>query len=47
MIEELENDDLVPENPLFKKIFYDVKDNLGNENFLTPGNILFTMPIPK
>ncbi len=33
MIDELENDDLVPENPLFKKIFYEVKNNLGNENF--------------
>lgn len=33
MIEELENDDLVPENPLFRKIFYDVKENIKNENF--------------
>lgn len=33
MIEELENDDLVPENPLFRKIFYDVKENLDNKNF--------------
>jgi len=33
MIEELENDDLVPENPLFQKIFYEVKDNLGNGQF--------------
>jgi DNA primase len=33
MIDELENDDLVPENPLFRKIFYEVKDNLDNENF--------------
>jgi DNA primase len=33
MIDELENDDLVPENPLFRKIFYDVKNNLDNENF--------------
>lgn len=33
MIDELENDDLVPENPLFRKIFFDVKANLNNENF--------------
>ena len=33
MIEELENDDLVSENVLFQKIFYDVKDNLENEEF--------------
>jgi DNA primase len=33
MIEELENDDLIPENPLFQKIFYEVKDNLGNGQF--------------
>ncbi|WP_372950171.1 DNA primase [Mariniphaga sp.] len=33
MIDELENDDLVPENPLFRKIFYEVKENLDNENF--------------
>lgn len=33
MVEELENDDLVPENPLFRKIFYDVKSHLDNENF--------------
>ncbi len=33
MIDELENDDLVPENPLFQKIFYEVKDNLGNGQF--------------
>jgi len=33
MIEELENDDLIPENPLFQKIFYEVKNNLGNGQF--------------
>jgi DNA primase len=33
MIDELENDDLVPENPLFRKIFYEVKNNLDNESF--------------
>jgi DNA primase len=33
MIEELENEDLVPENPLFRKIFYELKENLDNENF--------------
>lgn len=33
MVEEMENDDLVPENSLFRKIFYEVKDNLDNENF--------------
>ncbi len=33
MIEELENDDLVSENALFRKIFYDVKDNLENDQF--------------
>jgi DNA primase len=33
MVEELENDDLVPENELFRKIFYDVKENLDNEQF--------------
>lgn len=33
MIEEVENDDLVPDNELFRIIFYDVKDNLSNDNF--------------
>jgi len=33
MIEELENDDLVPENLLFRKIFYEVKDNINNQQF--------------
>ena len=33
MTEELENDDLVPENPLFRRIFYEVKENLDNKNF--------------
>ncbi|SHF10214.1 DNA primase [Mariniphaga anaerophila] len=33
MVEELENDDLVPKNPLFRKVFFEVKENLDNENF--------------
>jgi DNA primase len=33
MVEELEHDDLVPENLLFKKIFYEVKENLENKDF--------------
>jgi DNA primase len=33
MIEELENDDLVPDNQLFREIFYDVKENLHNDQF--------------
>jgi DNA primase len=33
MIEEVESDDLVPENELFRQIFYDVKANLENEGF--------------
>lgn len=33
MVEELENDDLVPENPLFRKIFYEVKENIDNQEF--------------
>lgn len=33
MTEELESDDLVPDNELFRKIFYDVKDNLHNDQF--------------
>ncbi len=33
MTEELEKDDLVPDNPLFKKIFYDVKENMDNPSF--------------
>ncbi len=33
MVEELENDDLLPENELFKRIFYDVKENLEHGNF--------------
>ena len=33
MIDELENDDLVPENILFRKIFYDVKENMDNQQF--------------
>lgn len=33
MIEELEKDDLISENPLFQKIFNDVKENLDNKQF--------------
>jgi len=33
MIEELEKDDLVPENEIFRQIFYEVKNNLKNEQF--------------
>ncbi len=33
MTEALENDDLVPENRLFRKIFYEVKENLGKVPF--------------
>ncbi len=33
MIQELEADDLVSENPLFQKIFYEVSDNLDIEKF--------------
>ncbi len=33
MIEELEEDNLLPENALFRRIFYDVKDNLESGNF--------------
>lgn len=33
MIQELENDDLIPENKLFQRIFFDVKDNLENGSF--------------
>ncbi len=33
MTEALENDDLVPENRLFRKIFYEVKENLGKAPF--------------
>jgi len=33
MVEELEHDDLLPDNPLFKKIFYEVKENLHNDDF--------------
>jgi DNA primase len=33
MIEEVESDDLVPENELFRQIFYDVRANLENEDF--------------
>ncbi len=41
MIEELENDDLIPENPLFQKIFYQVKENLDNEQFVSEKHFLF------
>ena len=33
MIQELEADDLVSENELFQKVFYEVSDNLDKENF--------------
>jgi len=33
MVKELENDDLVPENKLFRQIFNEVKANLDNEQF--------------
>ncbi len=33
MVQELETDDLVSENPLFRKIFYEVSENIGKEQF--------------
>lgn len=33
MIDELETDELVSENELFKKIFYDIKENINREDF--------------
>ena len=33
MVQELENDDLIPENKLFRQIFFDVKENLENDRF--------------
>ncbi len=33
MIQELEADDLVSENPLFKKVFYEVSENIDTEDF--------------
>jgi DNA primase len=33
MIQELETDDLISENPLFKKVFYEVSENIEKENF--------------
>ncbi len=33
MIQELEADDLVSENPLFKKVFYEVSENIDKEDF--------------
>jgi DNA primase len=33
MVQELENDDLIPENKLFRQIFFDVKENLENNEF--------------
>ncbi len=33
MIEQLEKDDLIPENELFRRIFYEVKNNLKNKQF--------------
>lgn len=35
MIQELETDDLVSENPLFQKVFYEVSNILDNENIDT------------
>ena len=33
MVDELENDDLVSEQPLFRVIFSEVKENLENKSF--------------
>lgn len=33
MIQELEDDELVPENEDFRKIFYEVRENINNEDF--------------
>lgn len=33
MVQELENDDLIPENKLFRKIFFDVKENFDMDGF--------------
>ncbi len=33
MIQELEADDLISENPLFRKVFYEVSENIEKENF--------------
>ncbi|MFW6289337.1 MAG: DNA primase [Mariniphaga sp.] len=33
MIEEVENDDLIPDNELFRRIVNDVKENFANTNF--------------
>ena len=41
MIEELENDDLVSENPLFRKIFYQIKENLNDDQFDSEKHFLF------
>ena len=41
MIEELENDDLVSENPLFRKIFYQIKENLDDDQFDSEKHFLF------
>ena len=41
MIEELENEEQVSENPLFRKIFYEIKENLGNEQFNPEKYFLF------
>jgi DNA primase len=41
MIEYLENDDLVTENPLFRKIFYQIKENLDDDQFDSEKHFLF------
>ena len=33
MVNELESDDLVSENPMFQKIFFEVRDNINNKDF--------------
>ncbi len=33
MVDELEGDDLVSENKMFQKIFYEIRDNLENKDF--------------
>jgi DNA primase len=43
MVEELENEDLVSTNMLFRQIFYDVKNNLHNEQF-NPGKFFLHHP---
>lgn len=41
MIEELEHDDLIPEHPAFRKIFQEMKNNLGNEGFDPPRHFIY------